>query len=282
MTISGHCRPTPQVGRSRVRIWLAAIAAILFSAVSAGAAPCAEESPTGRLSGGGECLIVRSFGTATPGAPPVLVVVLHGDVSAGGPANYHFPIATAVAEAHRGTIAVAVVRPGYEDGDGGQSTGTHFGRTDSYTTTNIDAVAGVVAKLKAHHAPRRTILVGHSGGAATAAVILGRHPGLADAAVLVACPCNLVQWRASRGRPAWIRSESPDRWIGGIPARTRVVAITGGADDNTLPFLAERYVEQLRAVGLAAQVEILPGATHNGAFRDPAVARAIAALIASP
>lgn len=272
----------PRAGRSRSRAWLVVLASLLLGAASAGAAPCADESPTARLTGGGECLIVRSFGAAPKGAPPILVVVLHGDVSAGGPANYHFPIAAAIAAAHRETVAVAVVRPGYEDGEGGQSTGTHFGRTDSYTTTNIDAVAGVVAKLKAHHAPRRTILLGHSGGAATAGVILGRHPGLADAAVLVACPCNIAQWRISRGRSAWTRSQSPDGWVGAVPARTRVVAITGGADDNTLPFLAERYVEQLVARGIAAQVEIVPGATHNGAFRDPAVARAVAALIAAP
>ncbi|MBL8697780.1 MAG: hypothetical protein JNK67_05385 [Alphaproteobacteria bacterium] len=254
----------------------------LATAVPARAAPCATEAPDAQLTGAGECLVLRTFGAPAAGTRPDLVVVLHGDVSGGGPARYHFAIAAALAADNPRVVSVAVVRPGYDDGDGRQSTGTHHGRIDSYSAANIDAVAGVVARLKAHHAPRRTILVGHSGGAATAGVILGRHPGLADGAVLVACPCNISQWLRARGRSPWIRSESPSDWVAGVPAATRVVAITGAADDLTAPFLAEAYVEQLAALGIAARVEILGGATHNGAFRDPAMARAVAELIAAP
>lgn len=274
-------RPPARPGPGRIRRGLAALAALWsIAAAGAQAAPCAEEAPDRQLSGAGECLLVRSFRSPGTTDAAALVVVLHGDVSGGGPARYHLPIAAALAAARRGLVVVALVRPGYEDGEGGRSTGTNHGRTDSYTIANIDAVAGVVAALKHHHAPRRTILVGHSGGAATAGVILGRHPGLADGAVLAACPCNLHDWRRAAGRSPWIRSESPDRWIESIPAVARVVAITGELDSNTQPWLAERYVDALRARGLDAVAEIVPGVDHNAVMRHDALSRALDRLLA--
>jgi hypothetical protein len=66
--------------------------------------------------------------------------------------------------------------------------------------------------------------------------ILGRHPGVADAAVLAACPCFITEWRAGRRR--WMQSLSPDEVIKQVPVATRVVALTGDADDNTRPILA--------------------------------------------
>ena len=40
--------------------------------------------------GGGLCLAAATYGASSAGASPALVVVLHGDVSSGGPADYHF------------------------------------------------------------------------------------------------------------------------------------------------------------------------------------------------
>ncbi len=93
-----------------------------------------------------------------------------------------------------------MIRPGYFDDQGNTSEGANFGRRDSYTPTSIAAIAGAIATSKARYHPRRLVLVGHSGGTAIAGVMLGKYPHLADAAVLVSCPCDLDRWRAMTGR----------------------------------------------------------------------------------
>src|SRR5438105_334219 len=50
----------------------------------AGAAACPPESTiTDRVFGGGLCLVLTAFGVETAGPAPSLVVVVHGDISAG-------------------------------------------------------------------------------------------------------------------------------------------------------------------------------------------------------
>jgi pimeloyl-ACP methyl ester carboxylesterase len=126
--------------------------------------------------------------------------------------------------------------------------------------------------LRAHHKARRVVLVGHSGGAAIAGVILGKHPGTADAAVLVSCPCHIANWRS--GRRAWPRSESPHSYAASVPSSALVVALTGTRDDNTFPALGSSYVQSLAARGVRARFVELPGADHNAAFRAPETLRA--------
>jgi pimeloyl-ACP methyl ester carboxylesterase len=171
-----------------------------------------------------------------------------------------------------------LIRPGYDDGAGNASSGSHNNRSDHYTATNIDEVAGVIAKLKQAYKPQRVVLVGHSGGAATSAIILGRHPGLANGAVLVACPCHLDDWRLARNRPPWTRSESPHRWADKVPAGTRVIALTGTDDDNTGIGLAQDYVRRVTEKGVTARFEPIAGANHNAAFRAPQVEAAVVEL----
>ncbi|MGE0659185.1 MAG: alpha/beta hydrolase family protein [Reyranellaceae bacterium] len=263
-----------------MRILLIALA-VSLAAASAQAAPCTAESPDSALTGKNECLVLRSFtGAQVAGAPQALVVVLHGDVSGGGPANYHFAWAQQLVDVPElaRAVAIAVVRPGYEDGAGARSGGSHNNRSDHYTASNIDEVAGVVAKLKQLHQPQRVVLLGHSGGAAMAAVKAGRHPGLVDGVVLVACPCHLADWRLSRNRSLWTLSESPHSWIDRIPLSTRIIALTGTGDDNTGPRLAQDYVKRARERGLNARFEAIDGASHNAAFRSPQVTAAVVEL----
>jgi len=204
---------------------------------------------------------------------------LHGDVSSGGPASYHFPFAQKLAETPdaQDLVVVAMVRPGYPDGAGNTSTGDAFDRGDHYTPENIDAVADAIRHLKEHYQANRLVLVGHSGGAATSGVILGRHPGLATAAVLVACPCNIPTWRFRRS--PWSRSESPHDWVKKVPTTSRIIAITGTDDTNTKSGLAEEYVELLRKRGVDARFIAVPGAGHNDAFRSPQVGEAVVSLL---
>lgn len=210
-----------------------------------------------------------------------MIVWLHGDLSSGGPANYHFNIAQKAAEEFlaNGIMSVALVRPGYPDGSGALSTVSpaHGGRNDHYTHENISEVGAAVERLRLKYKPNSLILVGHSGGAATAALLLGMKPQLAEAAVLVSCPCDLVSWRS--GRRQWHKSENPIQWAEKINTSTKVIALTGTRDDNTSQNLASTYVDLLRSRGIDATFQSIPEATHNGALGSAAVLDAVSKLI---
>lgn len=231
-----------------------------------------------RVAGGRECLVARTYRPASPGPAPTLVVFLHGDGGTGGASDYMFRYARETVA--RGVVAVALLRPGYFDRDGNQSTGYDNGRRDGYGASNVDAVAAAVKVLKAHHGARRVILVGHSGGAAISAVILGRHPGLADA-VLVACPCHITHWRSVRGGEPWRFSLSPHHYAGDVPRTARVVAVTGESDGNTFPDLARDYVTVLRRRGVVARFVAVSGAGHDDVMRSGEVRAAIQELVAA-
>lgn len=225
---------------------------------SAAQARCpAEAAITDYVPGGGLCLAAATYGAESAGTAPTLVVSLHGDVSAGGPGDYLFSFARGLARP--GVVSVALLRPGYGDSAGRRSDGSDNGRRDHYTSGNIAAVGAAIDALKKHYKARRVVLVGHSGGAAFAGVLIGRRPGLAQGAVLVSCPCDIPRWRSERGRGAWPNSQSPMAAAGGVPKGTRVIAITGSSDDNTTPALAEDYVAALAKRGVSARFEPASG-----------------------
>jgi dienelactone hydrolase len=210
--------------------------------------------------GDGLCLAITTFGLGQ-GEISTLVVVVHGDLSDGGAAAYHVDFAKSLSRP--GVVAVALVRPGYMDGAGRVSEGSAFGREDNYTETNIAAVAGAIDTLKRHYRARRVIYVGHSGGAAIGGVVIGRSPGLVNAAVLVACPCDIGRWRKETGRTAWTRSLSPHSFIPNVPITTEVLALTGSDDDNAFPILAQDYARRLAAHGVSARFIAVPGGRHK-------------------
>ena len=255
------------------------VAAVLLAASAcAGASPCARDDFETHVSGASQCLLMRRFGNPKP---TTLLVWLHGDVSSGGPADYHFAVARQAADEFAGSdvMSVALVRPGYPDGSGESSSValTQSGRSDHYTTENVGEVGSAIEHLKAHFAPARVVVIGHSGGAATAALLLGMRPRLFDAALLVACPCDLVAWRS--GRRPWGRSENPRAWAAKTDRGARVIALTGTADENTSPELARSYVGALQAIGVDAVFSPIEGATHNSSFRSPEVIAAVGRLI---
>jgi pimeloyl-ACP methyl ester carboxylesterase len=224
------------------------------------AAPCPAD-PAFVAGGRGECVVIAS--ASGPERASLLVVVLHGDVSAGGPAVYHRALARRIATELPEARVVALVRPGYADDAGRTSGGDLNARRDHYTAQNIEIVAGAIATLRAQSGAARVIGVGHSGGAATLANLAGLHPGTIQGAALLACPCDISTWRASTGGSPWGRSTDPYRVADQVPAGFRVVAFTGAADDNTRPMLAERYVARLSGRGISARAVSVPGATHN-------------------
>jgi pimeloyl-ACP methyl ester carboxylesterase len=237
-------------------------AAVILVTVDAAAAACPPRSTIAEyVLGGGLCLAATTFGTESAGEAPILIVVVHGDISDGGAATYHTDFASTLARP--GVITVALIRPGYAGGDGRRSQGYNYGRTDSYSATTVAAIGGAIEALRRHYRPRRVIYVGHSGGAAIGGVLIGQRPKLIDAAALVSCPCDIARWLAERRRPQWTRSLSPSHHLHRVKRATQVVAITGTDDDNTKPQLARDYAARLAARGVRARFEPVDGVGHG-------------------
>ena len=224
---------------------------------------CDKADLTSAVMGNKLCIVVETFNAKPTGeVTPVLAIMLHGDVSRGGPASYHVARMQQLAEGAN-IPTVAMIRPGYEIRSGRKSEGTHYKRRDSYTQTNNRAMGAAIKKLKTFHKARKVVLIGHSGGAAMAGVIIDTYPGLIDKAVLASCPCDIKAWRRNSGYSPFIRSQSPSKHIRNIERSTQVVAITGSEDRNTTPDLAIDYVWQLKARGIQAEAIIVQGASHS-------------------
>lgn len=259
-----------------IRTLLTTLAVLFALTAPAAADDCAVDNLT-RVKGGDECLIIRTFGARAE--TTTLIIFIHGDGSGGGPSDYLYSRAERYGKS--GVVAVGLIRPGYYDKGGSYSSGASYrSQGDGYRPHVVDAVADAVKNLKAFHDAKTVILVGHSGGAAISGVILGRFPGLADAALLAACPCHVEDWRIMRrGSNTWTRSLSPHAFVDAIPAGSRIVAITGADDSNTQPAIAIDYVKRLNARGLDARYVEVPGASHNAVTRSDAFFAAIDALL---
>jgi len=131
------------------RKFLLAILSLLASQM-AFAALCESEDFEQTVSGASQCLLMRRFGTLTP---DTLVVWLHGDVSSGGAANYHFPYAEKLVQESFASkvLSIALVRPGYPDGSGASSgvAEASSGRSDHYTKENLSEVGTAIERLRA-------------------------------------------------------------------------------------------------------------------------------------
>jgi pimeloyl-ACP methyl ester carboxylesterase len=152
------------------------------------------------------------------------------------------------------------------------STGTSYRKSrrgTSYNAQYVEEVALAIEKLKSHHKPKKTILVGHSGGAAIAALILGRHPGTATGAILAACPCNVDTWVEMAGKTSGRGALSPHNYVANIEKGVNVTALTGTKDRNTFPILAAEYVEELKANNIHGKFIGVEGETHNGVTDSP-------------
>ncbi len=223
--------------------------------------------------GGRECLHIRVYRGANPVADPDLIVVLHGDL--GGP-GYMYAAARMLAS--DSVLAVGMLRPGYTDDSGNRSSGVS-GRWvgDNYTIQVIDAIAAAIDTLRRAFKPGHVILVGHSGGAAITADLIGRHPRLVDAAVLVSCPCDVPRFRRHmfdvQHQPIWwmpVRSLNPMDLAGAVDPNTAVTVIVGGSDNLALPPYSRAYAARLEEHHVPVKLIEIPGAPHN-ILLDPRV-----------
>ena len=225
------------------------------------------------------------YSTPALSARPVLVIVLHGDLFNPTP-SYQYAFAQALTQGFdapampdrvrarlgrdpnvQDVVAAGLLRPGYTDNAGDRSDGERGNaRGDNFTADVTDAVATAVRTLKEHYSARRVVMVGHSGGATITAILLGRHPEVADAALLVACGCGATH------------SLQPLDFVAEVRRTSVVRLLVGEQDDVTPPELSQRYAGVLQERGVDAQVTVLPGLGHNTLFTAPVFAE-IARLV---
>jgi pimeloyl-ACP methyl ester carboxylesterase len=249
-------------------IWAGLFLSFL-SSTAALAQGCPQADSVHRVDGQLECLVIQTTNPANlqknsqKSTQKVrnLLVYLHGDSSRGGLFDRHFKHFKPFASAD--TVFVGMIRPGYADSKQNASTGDRMGGGDNYTAHNVDAVANALRILKTKYGARRLVVVGYSGGAATAGVILGRHPDLIDNAVLIACPCDLDIRRQAWEKNIVRRSISPHEMADKVFKTAQITAITGDADANTTPEQVTGYIATLKARGVKARYLEVPQATHD-------------------
>ena len=234
----------------------------IASAQADGVVSCTSADNVRLVAGDQDCFALLSFGGDGMRAGGTLVVFLHGDVSSGGPGDAFKRIAAGLTQP--GRMTAVLIRQGYNDSEGRISTGEHYGRTDNATPANIDNIGAALDRLKQHHRAGRLVVIGHSRGSNIAGVLLGRRPGLIDAAVLMSCPCDLVARQTQRGRRQGIlRSLSPLEFVDRIPPETWIATVTGADDDNTSPQLLKAWHEALARRKLPVRDLVLAGEPHN-------------------
>lgn len=234
---------------------------------------------------------------------PILVLILHGDIPNPRP-DYQYLVAKAItlgwpdvperSAALRtalgkdwqddDVVAAGILRPGYSDPSGDRSSGD-MGRAvaDNYTPEVVDVIAGATRQLREIYNARAVVLVGHSGGGAIVANILGRHPDLAEGALLVGCGCDPDAWRSRMRGQLPIGNEPnpsllPLSLVEQVRPETLVRLIVGAEDDVAIPEDSRRYTEALQQHGVDARLMIEPGLGHN-ILVTPAAFRELGSLV---
>ncbi len=217
---------------------------------------------------------------------PTLVLVLHGDSPSRNP-SYQYAIARRIANENSNVVAVGILRPGYTDEEGNRSAGERGETTgDNYTRTVLKAVHQLRMSLQEKYTPSKTLIVGHSGGAAISANLMAEYPNGYSSAVLISCPCDLHPWRKHMKalRPnsnIWdkeVDSLSPIEEVNRINSDAQIMIIHGDQDDTVPIKLAEHYFDALKAQNLGVKFIQLENRGHDVAF-NPKVFEAIKGLI---
>jgi pimeloyl-ACP methyl ester carboxylesterase len=218
-----------------------------------------------------ECLKITTLNRNESVSLDTLVVYLHGDGSRTIRRSDY--LKHGVSRINQKNVAhIILMRPGYYDSTRNSSTGISDRRSrrgTSYNSHNVEEIALAIKKLKDYHKPNKIIIVGHSGGAAIAALILGRHPGIANGAILAACPCNANKWAQMGGKRSGKGALSPHDYVENIGADVTVIALTGKKVDNAFSILAVEYIEKLKKNIVNAKFIGVEGETHDGVVRSP-------------
>jgi len=233
-----------------------------------------------------DSLHIKTFRSADLTKQPNLVIVIHGDAPFNNP-GYQYRLAEIISTENKNTIAIGLLRPGYTDPENMHSPGKKGLTTgDNYTAEVVDDIAAAIRNLKNLYHPSNTIIAGHSGGSAITADIVSRYPMIADAAVVVSCPCNVPVWRAHMKKmqnndKIWdqpVNSLSPIDLVNGIEKGTKMIIITGEKDEVAPTELSIEYYSKLKKNNLDAELITIKNADHE-IFLTDSVRKAIGRLI---
>ena len=244
------------------------------------ATPCTLDNS--RVQAGKLCLVARVINQPS-GPEQRLAIIVHGDGGGFVTASYLdrlLAVAARISQSAPDDGVVVLQRPGYRS-PLGTSEGHARMEDDDYTAENVQHLAAAVRTLRSTWKSSRVVWVGHSGGAALGALVLGREAGVADAAVLAGCPCGSIrEWRthrnASRGRPSdglWPRSLSPVDHMSALSPGMEIILITGDRDENTLARFNEPWLDKALSRGVNARMITLPGIGHGGVIDSPDLTR---------
>jgi predicted esterase len=239
-------------------------------AVVLAACACATPMGTGGtdmvLGAPGQHVETTVYKSRTLSSSPVLVVVLHGDAPMLRPA-YHDEFANHLARSTDNVLAAALLRPGYADPFGRRSdpqSGPHIG--DNYTPAVTAQIDAAIHELQQRYHPARTVLVGHSGGAAVIANLIEADHAIANAALLVSCPCDLAAWRArmSRfgGRRPHADSTSPLEHAADLPKDIPIVVMVGSNDHTVGVANSQSFYAGAKAAGANVTLQVVKGSGH--------------------
>ncbi len=229
---------------------------------------CAEEKPLEEVCTQNNCTKIQAYKSKNLTETPVLVVVLHGDIDP--PQNllsYQYNFSKIISERSNDVIAVGLLRPGYtdhlnrtSDGERGEAVG------DNYDDARVLQIGAAIEKIKSIYKPRKTVLAGHSGGAAISAKLIALKPKLVDEVFLVSCPCNINVWRSDmykRNRYDGFKGDltisSPLDLVAHIAPSTGITIIIGRDDDVTKPHLSDEYHSALTHSGKKSRKVVIPG-----------------------
>ena len=201
---------------------------------------------------------------------PRLIIVLHGDAPFGKPV-YQYAFARILAGRLKDVVVLAVLRPGYSDGIVAQSEGKRgLAIGDNYTEDNAKQLTQAASEAAARWHARTIELIGHSGGAAMAVLMLADQPVLASSALVVSCPCDLKAWRlhmaARKIDPLFltpVQSLSPSDAIRLLSPQTRLTFAVGEKDTVTPPWMTQQTAKLASDRCLVVQVKRLPGRGHD-------------------
>jgi len=207
---------------------------------------------------------------------PVLVVLVHGDIP--DPRQGLYELAQAIAHVSQNVVAAGVLRPGYKDAQGDTSSGEMgYAIGDNYTPEVVDDIDTAIRGLKAKYHAGPVVLVGHSGGGAISADLIGRHPEDVSAVLLLACGCDPKEFmtRWVREHPVFPKNLSnpsllPLDLAPNVSPSIHVRMVIGDRDDVVRLPASQAYARALEARGVDVKLAIAAGFSHNDIFRAPA------------
>ena len=225
---------------------------------------CEDADNYGWVKGENHCFAIATVLPPKAVSSPVLRIYLHGDNSRGRPRGipsdsmYRYVMPTP-----SGTVSVAMLRPGHRDTEGRQSSSKSYGHINAETYEDIDEVAAAVRRLREHYNASRVVMIGFSGGCNTVGVVLGRHPGTADAALLGGCACDKVAKSNYHGKGVNRDDISPIEYVNKIPLTTKIIAVTGTRDETNPPSICEPFITRLKEREVSARMDLVEGIKHQ-------------------